>query len=153
MLHKGASPTIRFFFYGVTGILKHRRVLKKFITSIFQKERKRLDELNVIFCSDRILRNINRRYLHHDFYTDIVTFEFSSIADNRTGEIYISLERVKKNARIYGTTQTSELHRVIFHGVFHLCGYNDQSKAEKKQMTQKEDLALRAYFQTFHVKQ
>ncbi|MFM9910999.1 MAG: rRNA maturation RNase YbeY, partial [Chitinophagaceae bacterium] len=89
--------------------------------------------------------SINQQFLNHDFYTDIITFNLSESV-NLKGEIYISLERVLENSFQYKTSRKEELHRVIFHGALHLCGYNDKSKADKLLMRRKEDAYLNLYW-------
>lgn len=125
--------------------LKQRTVLRRFISSIFKAEKKRLRELNVVFCSDEYLYNINRHYLKHNTYTDIITFDLTGELPGITGEIYISLDRIRENAVKYRTSINDELHRVVFHGILHLCGYKDKSSAEKKSMKSKEDFYLKKY--------
>lgn len=109
--------------------LKGKKLLKKFIIYIFEREKKELQRIDYIFCSDKYLLQINRQFLQHDYYTDIITFNISD-ASSIKGEIYISLDRVKENALIYSTTFQNEALRVIFHGALHLCGYNDKTKKE-----------------------
>ena len=131
------------FFHEKKTRVKHSKALKSFIVSIFNKEAKELDSLTYIFCSDSYLLNINRQYLQHDFYTDIISFNLSDHPDSPIiGEIYISTDRVKDNASIHHTNFEQELHRVLIHGVLHLCGYADKAPEEKKRMTEKEDEAL-----------
>ncbi len=138
-------PPIHFFFPYKQFTLKRRKQLKIFILDIFKKKNKKLGSLRYIFCSDNELLQINRRYLNHDFFTDIITFDLGT-GGTIEGEIYISVERVKENARLWHTTLKEELHRVIFHGVLHLCGYKDKLKEEKKEMRRKEDRLLQSYF-------
>jgi rRNA maturation RNase YbeY len=102
--------------------------------------------LNYIFSSDKTLLNINRRYLKHDYYTDIITFDLSENSRQIIGEIYISVERVKDNAEKLRLSMVSELHRVIFHGALHLCGYNDKMKADMEKMRDREQHYLGKYF-------
>lgn len=104
-----------------------------------------MSNLNYIFCTDRQLLEINRQYLKHDYYTDIITFELSGPTDPIEGEIYISIDRVKENARILKEKLNKELHRVIFHGALHLCGYSDKSKKEILKMRKMEDQCLLNY--------
>lgn len=104
-----------------------------------------MSKLRFIFCSDAYLLEINRQYLQHDYYTDIITFDLGE-AGNIDGEIYISVERVKENAGLMQTSFKEELHRVIFHGVLHLCGYKDKLKSERLEMRSKEDRLLQLYF-------
>ena len=126
--------------------LNDRKRLKEFITSIFKREHIKANNLEVIFCSDEYLLNINQNYLKHDFYTDIITFDLSQHGDSfLNAEIYISSERVKENAVNFKTSFQNELHRVIFHGVLHLCGYKDKSKQDIEIMRRKENEYLKAY--------
>lgn len=104
-----------------------------------------LESLNYIFVDDKRLLAINRDYLKHDYYTDIISFDLSA-GPSKTGEIYISIDRVKDNARQLGLSFKSELHRVVFHGALHLCGYKDKSARDSKLMRQKEEEYLALYF-------
>lgn len=137
---------IRFFYQSVQPRLENRTRLKLFIESLFKKEGKKLASLNYIFCTDKALLQINKQFLKHDFYTDIITFDLSEPKAPITAEIYISIDRVRDNAKTHGTTLKSELHRVIFHGSLHLCGYTDKSQKEVAIMRKKEDLHLKSYF-------
>jgi probable rRNA maturation factor len=139
------ADAIHFFFQSGSVSLRNRTRLKSFILKLFQQEGMKLTSLNYIFCSDKFLLDINRQYLKHDFYTDIVTFDLSSQKNTIEAEIYISLDRVRDNAKTFGTTIDRELHRVIFHGALHLCGYRDKSKAEVRQMRTKEEYYLSKY--------
>lgn len=140
-----SKPKVYFFFQEVKPILTQRARLKKFIEKIFKKEEKSLESLNYIFCTDKALLEINRQYLKHDFYTDIITFDLSDSGAIKA-EIYISIDRVKENALEHKTSFKQELHRVLFHGVLHLCGYGDKKKGDKMIMRQKEDDNLFSYF-------
>ena len=133
------------FHFLVPGTLPDRKVLKKFIRSIFKKEKKILGELTIIFCSDDYLIELNRQFLQHDFYTDILSFPLSGSKEPLIAEIYISLDRVRENAKSSGTSLREELHRVIFHGVLHFCGYKDKSGRDKDKMRLMEDKYLNAY--------
>ena len=104
-----------------------------------------MKSLNYIFCSDKELLKINIDFLNHDYFTDIITFDLSE-KDGIVGEIYISLERVRENAQQLKVPVTEELHRVIFHGALHLCGFKDKTKADKLVMTKKQDEYLYRYF-------
>jgi len=106
---------------------------------LFTKEKKKLVTLNYVFCSDKALLKINRQYLQHDDYTDIITFNFSQSKPEIWGEAYISVDRVKENALNLNISQGKELLRVIFHGALHLCGYTDKSSKKKFEMRQKEE--------------
>jgi probable rRNA maturation factor len=126
--------------------LSDRSRLKLFIAFLFKKEKKRLGEIHYIFCSDEYLLAINRQYLQHDFYTDIITFGLSEPGKPINAEIYISVDRVRENAEAFTNSLKNELHRVIFHGVLHLCGYGDKKKKEEVLMRKMEDRYLRLYF-------
>ena len=139
-----SQSKVCFFFQGVKVNLANRTELKNYIQSIFKKEGKRLESINYIFCSDKALLEINRQYLNHDFFTDIITFDLSE-SNKVRAEIYISVDRVKENALDLGVSIKSELHRVIFHGVLHLCGYKDKNSLEKEKMRAKEEFYLTGY--------
>lgn len=145
-------PAINFFIQDVKFNLKNKNALRGWIEAAAKKERFKIDALNYILCSDKFLHQLNEQYLHHDDYTDIITFDLStsnlnSPTSNLTGEIFISIERVKENARIFETTFQNELHRVMIHGVLHLMGYKDKTKSNKLAMRKKEDyyLSLRKF--------
>lgn len=135
---------ICFFYQDVKFSLANRGKLKSYIQSIFKKEGKKLISINYIFCTDKALLKINRQFLNHNFYTDIITFDLSETSSIQ-GEIYISIDRVKDNSKTLGTSFKSELHRVIFHGALHLCGYKDKRKVEKDKMREKEEFYLSFY--------
>ena len=126
--------------------LAERKKLRSFIEMLFKREKKSLNSLNYIFCSDKFLLDINRRFLKHDNYTDIITFNLSDKPKKIEGEIYISIDRVRDNAKKIRTSIKEELHRVIFHGALHLCGYNDKTTNGKKDMTSAENKYLKMYF-------
>lgn len=141
---------VTFHFNEVKFGLANRQRLKSFIASVFAKYRKRLESISYVFCTDEYLLQINKQYLKHNYYTDIITFDLSS-SSRIVGEIYISVDRVRDNARKTDSTLTEELHRVIFHGALHLCGLKDKTEKEKSKMTKAEDECLKKYL--FHVKQ
>lgn len=140
-----SSAKVQFHWLDQSFSLRDRNPLKLFIQSLFRREKKSLESLNYIFCTDKYLLNINQQFLKHDFYTDIISFDLSA-GPATIGEIYISIDRVRDNATRLGTPLTEELHRVIFHGALHLCGYKDKSKADQVLMRRKEDQALALYF-------
>jgi probable rRNA maturation factor len=123
-----------------------RTALKSFITALFRREGGQLASLSYIFCSDEYLLGINQQFLQHDDYTDIITFDLSEPGAATSGEIYISIDRVRENAAGLGLSFKEELHRVIFHGALHLCGYKDKSPKAQKQMRAAEDKYLSLYF-------
>ncbi len=108
------------------------------INDLIKSEKKNKGEISFIFCSDKYLLEINKEYLQHDYYTDVITFDYS---ENNiiSGDIFISIDRVKENADTYKVSFENELYRVMLHGVLHLVGYNDKTKEEQKIMRQKED--------------
>lgn len=127
--------------------LNNRNSLKVFLTALLYKEGERkLEYLSYIFCSDNYLLEINRKFLQHDFYTDIITFDLSSDKRSLNAEIYISVDRVKENAQDRGVPFNIELHRVIFHGVLHLCGFKDKTILQRTVMRQMEEQYIELYF-------
>ena len=137
---------VQFFNITKMPILAKRKKLKSFIEFLFNSEKKELLYLSYIFCSDSQLLKINQDFLAHDFYTDIITFDMSSKSAKVEGEIYISVDRVKDNSLLYVTEYNTELHRVIFHGALHLCGYKDKTAQQKILMRELEDKYLNLYF-------
>ena len=126
--------------------LKQRRPLKLFISYLFKKEKKKLQSLDIIFCSDDYLLEINKKHLQHNFYTDIITFDLSdSLNSGIIGELYISTDRVRDNATTLNVSFKTELLRVIFHGALHLCSYKDKKTNDIKIIRQKEDEYLNIY--------
>lgn len=104
----------------------------------FRKEKKSLKQLNVVFCSDKFLLNINKKFLKHNFLTDVITFQYNKKNTPVEGEIFISVERVRSNAKKFSVTLRDELHRVIIHGALHLCGYNDKTRSAKSIVRKRE---------------
>lgn len=127
--------------------LKDKRKLSAFLDALVAQHKPgvRKPQLTYIFCSDDYLLEKNQQFLSHDTLTDIITFDLSEDAGELVGEIYISVERVADNALKYKVPTVNELHRVIFHGVLHLCGFKDKKPADQKLMRQKEDECLAAY--------
>jgi len=123
---------------------RNKNKLRRFLAEIFKLESKSLYLIQYVFCSDDYLIQINRSFLGHDNYTDIITFDLSEGSET-TGEIYISTERVVENAQSLQTGFQHELQRVIFHGALHLCGYKDKTKSEIIAMRDKEDYYLRLF--------
>jgi probable rRNA maturation factor len=130
---------INYFKENVTFRLSGKDAISKWIGRVVRKEGKSTGEVNFIFCNDRYLRKLNVEYLHHDYNTDIITFDNSENKNIISGDIYISVDRVKANADSYSATFADELHRVIIHGILHLIGYDDSTEKLKKQMRKKED--------------
>ena len=128
--------------------LRYRTGLKTFIKKQCLKEGVQIETLQYVFCSDAFLLDINKRYLNHNFYTDIISFDLSDLKGQLIGDVYISIDRVKENAKTEGNLYTHELLRVIFHGALHFCGYKDKKPADAKQMRSMEDKWLKAYLKT-----
>lgn len=137
---------ISFFSEDISFTLKDKTKVRNWIQSAIRAEGYSTGTLNFIFCSDSYLLTINQQYLNHDTYTDIITFDTSEEENKIEGDIFISIERVRENAKQFNTQTADELHRVIIHGVLHLLGYKDKSKKDKDLMTQKEDQYLSTRF-------
>lgn len=119
-----------------------KRETNKWIKEVISSLEKKTGDIAYIFCSDEKILEINNQYLQHDYYTDIITFDYT---ENNivSGDIFISLDTIKSNAEKFGTIYENELDRVIIHGVLHLCGINDKSPEEQKNMTKHENEALK----------
>jgi probable rRNA maturation factor len=146
MPHNNKQDIVNFYFQEALPNLRRRQKLRNFLILLFKNEKKKLRELNYVFCSDKFLLNINRHYLKHNYYTDVISFDLSNSPTEIVGEIYISAKRVKDNARQLRQPFQKELHRVIFHGALHLCGYEDKTEKEQVQMRRREDRYLQQYY-------
>lgn len=137
----------RFYEQDVRSGLKNKRKLSAFLDKLAMKHRKKLKKASFtyIFCSDEALLEMNKQFLNHDTYTDIITFDLSENDTELAGEIYISKDRVAENAAKFDTEYEDELHRVIFHGALHLCGFKDKNKTDKEEMRRQEDKCLKQY--------
>lgn len=133
---------INFFQEDINFTLPNKTAVRNWINNTISAENYSLSELNFIFCSDVYLLEINKQYLNHDTYTDIITFDNSEEEGVIVGDIFLSIERIKENAQTFKVPFKDELHRVIIHGTLHLLGYPDKKKEEKALMTQKEDFYL-----------
>lgn len=142
--HRESRIQFHYLFKGFR--FSERARLKKFLLLQFKINKRRIGGINYIFCNDKYLHGINKTYLKHDTYTDIISFDLSSKHNLLVADIYISVERVKSNAMNLGYTFKQELHRVIFHGALHLIGYNDKSESERREMRYEEDAWLKKYF-------
>lgn len=132
-----------YFFSDDTAIpLRNRDLVKRQVEHIFKKEKKKLGSINYIFCSDKRILQINRKYLKHDFYTDIITFSLAESGFPIHAEVYISVPRIRENAKMLQQPFKTELLRVIFHGALHLCGYKDKPRKDKGTMRSREDFYL-----------
>ncbi len=132
--------------------ISNKKEIRALLKKICKKENKKISFINCVFCSDNRLLEINKKYLNHVSLTDVVTFDFTLNKKNLEGDIYISIDRVKENARKYKETFKTELLRIIIHGLLHLIGFSDKTKEEKNIMTLKENEYLSLYNKlTFHV--
>jgi len=137
---------VHFYYVDRKPALKEKRRLKRFIEDLFVLQKAKLGNLSYIFCSDKHLLNINNEFLKHDFYTDVITFNLSSSKTQIDGDVYMSVDRIKDNAKMEGVSFKEELHRVIFHGALHLCGYKDKKKKDALIMRSMENKYLKLYF-------
>jgi probable rRNA maturation factor len=139
---------IHYFDEGVRSGLKQKRKLSAFLLDLLQRFRApRRTTINFVFCDDAYLLEKNQQFLNHDTLTDIITFDLSENEEDLYAEIYISKERLEENALKFEVPYQRELHRIIFHGVLHLCGFKDKSKADKACMTEMENECLSKYFE------
>lgn len=137
-------PVIFSFHKKVT--LRERKRLKHFLAILFKENKQELDRLHYIFCDDEEILGINRQYLKHDYYTDIITFDVrEKPSEPMVADIFISVDTVRSNALVQKEPFNRELHRVIFHGALHLCGYNDKTPREQAVMRNMEDQCLLRY--------
>lgn len=135
---------VSFFNQSISFKLKEKTKLKQWIKAITEKEKHKLGQINYIFCTDDELLEINIRHLNHNTLTDIITFDYT---EGKTihSDIYISVERVNENAKKFKVTFDEELHRVMIHGILHLCGYKDKTKADAELMRKKENASLKLF--------
>ncbi len=133
--------SIEFYFEDVNPVSIHKKLLVLQLNSLIKNELKILGEVSVIFCSDEYLLQMNKEYLDHDYYTDIITFDYVE-KEVISGDLFISLDRIRENAKNFKTSLLKELYRVVFHGVLHLVGYNDKTEEEQKTMREKENYYL-----------
>lgn len=122
--------------------LKSRTKIKQWIKQVIEAKEKKTGNITYIFCDDEYLLEVNKQYLQHDYYTDVITFDYVE-NDLISGDIFISTDRVRENALAFGSSETEELHRVIIHGALHLLGLKDKSEKEASQMRQAENEALK----------
>lgn len=132
---------IKFYEEDVRSKLNHRKKIKEWIELIIRSYDRSLGDISYIFCSDERILEINKQFLQHDYYTDVITFDYDEGLVT-SGDIFISVDTVKSNSQIYSSSYNAELYRVIIHGVLHLCGLKDKSEADEKKMRAAEDKAL-----------
>jgi probable rRNA maturation factor len=134
--------SIRFFSEKIRFKIPHPRKTTSWIKKSIAQEGLALSSLNIIFCTDEYLAEMNEQYLGHKTLTDILTFDHSGLDDTISGDIFISIPRIRENAVHFKTTFDLELHRVIIHGVLHLIGYGDKTARQKSRMREREDTYL-----------
>ena len=132
---------ISYFNEDIVFKFKDKRLNNRWLKLVAESEVRRLGDISVIFCSDNYILDVNIKYLGHDYFTDIITFDYCE-GDRLSGDLFISIDSVRENAVHYGTEFEDELNRVMVHGVLHLVGYDDHTAAEKKEMRAKEDYYL-----------
>jgi rRNA maturation RNase YbeY len=135
-------PSVHFFQEDINFKLPHPRKTTKWIKAVVAAEGGTTGVLNYIFCSDRVLSQLNTRYLRHKTLTDIITFDTADGQPETHGEIYISIDRIKDNAAKFNEPFDRELHRVMIHGILHLLGYGDKTDVKRRLMRKKEDAYL-----------
>ena len=135
---------INFFAEDVDFPLLNESLVTKWLSAVCKAENKALEEVSIIFCSDEYLLDMNNEYLQHDYYTDIITFDYC--VDNQiVGDLFVSVDRIKENSMLNAVTFDNELLRVMVHGVLHLIGFKDKTDEDSKLMRQKEDEYLNLY--------
>ena len=132
---------ISYFFEDTDFQFKKKTLNNKWLRLVAESEIRRVGQINIIFCSDNYILDINQQYLQHDYFTDIITFDYCE-GDVLAGDLFISVDTVRENAIEYGTEFEDELNRVIVHGVLHLIGYDDHCDEDIAQMRKKEDYYL-----------
>jgi probable rRNA maturation factor len=141
---------IHFFSENITFQLKGKKKIKKWLSDVVLQQKHVVGNITFVFCGDEYLLEINQHYLNHDTLTDIISFDYSEIIDRNkkliSGEIYISIPRVKENAKLNNQSFMQELHRVIIHGILHFCGFKDKKQVDKKLMRKMEDECLNKIF-------
>lgn len=135
---------IRFSCVDVPEQINYKRKVSTWIKQSVAEETKSIGDISIILCSDDYILETNRQYLQHDYFTDIITFDYSE-NENLSGDLLISIHTVKNNSTTYEVSFHDELRRVIIHGVLHLCGYKDKNKKDAKLMREKENYYLAKY--------
>ena len=122
-------------------VFKGKLLNNRWLKMVAESEIKRIGDISIIFCSDNYILDVNIKYLQHDYFTDIITFDYCE-GQKLSGDLFISVDSVRENALYYGTEFEDELNRVIVHGVLHLIGYDDHSEEDQITMRSKEDYYL-----------
>lgn len=121
--------------------LKNKRKNNAWLRLVAESEIRRVGDINIIFCSDNYILDVNQKYLQHDYFTDIITFDYCE-GDKLSGDLFISIDSVRENAQEFGTEFEEELNRVMVHGVLHLIGYDDHCEKDIKMIRKKENYYL-----------
>lgn len=132
---------IRYYKEDIKFELKAKALNNKWLKFVAESEIRKIGDINIIFCSDNYILDVNMRYLQHDYFTDIITFDYCE-KNILSGDLFISIDSVRENAVYYGTDFNDELNRVMVHGILHLIGYDDHSEEEISQMRAKENYYL-----------
>ena len=133
---------IRYFSEDIKFVLKDKLSNNRWLKMVAGSEIRTIGDINIIFCSDNYILDVNMRYLQHDYFTDIITFDYCE-GKKLSGDLFISIDSVRENALAYGAEFDEELHRVMVHGLLHLIGYDDHTPEEEKQIHEKEDYYLK----------
>ncbi len=132
---------VSYYLQDIDFVFKNKRLNNAWLKFVAESEVRKLGNINIIFCSDNYILDVNIKYLGHDYYTDIITFDYCE-KNILSGDLFISIDTVKDNAQFYGTEFKDELNRVIVHGLLHLIGYDDHTPEEQKLMREKENYYL-----------
>ena len=132
---------ILYYYEDVDFVFKNKTLNNRWLRLVAESEIKRIGDISIIFCSDNYILDINQRYLQHDYFTDIITFDYCE-GDKLSGDLFISIDSVKENAMEYGSEFSDELNRVIVHGILHLIGYYDHTEEDIAMMRKKENYYL-----------
>jgi len=138
---------ISIFTQGIVYKTNNKKILKKWLIKIAEQNNKSVGILNIIFCSNSNIKKLNKKFLKHDYYTDVITFDYSDIYKKKKifGDIFISIHTVRKNAKIYNVSFHNELLRIMSHGILHLIGYKDDTEINSIEMKNNEDISIKLY--------
>ncbi|MBQ7751140.1 MAG: rRNA maturation RNase YbeY [Bacteroidales bacterium] len=132
---------VSYFTEDIVFNFKEKRLTSRWLKLVAESEIRRLGDISIVFCSDNYILDVNLKYLQHDYFTDIITFDYCE-GDKISGDLFISIDSVRENSSFYGTEFKDELNRVIVHGILHLIGYDDHTEKDIKQMRAKENYYL-----------
>jgi len=133
---------INFFLEDIQYRIRKLKLLRHWINKAVELENSTIEEITYIFCSDNYLHKLNIEYLEHDTFTDIITFQYNEENSALHSDIFVSIDRIKENSKLYNQRLLDEFHRIMIHGVLHLLGYKDKTPEEKQEMTDKENYYL-----------